>query len=121
MNGDLSQGGDGVISGAVVEGNVIYDNGRAGGSGINGDGVQSSRIANNLLYDNHASGISLYRIDGGAAARGTTSSSTTRSCRPPTAAGPSTSRTAAPATRGCNNILLTRTPSAAASTSRPTA
>ena len=27
MNGDASQGGDGIISGALVEGNVIYDNG----------------------------------------------------------------------------------------------
>ena len=69
MNGDLSQGGDGVISGAVVEGNVIHGNGRTGGSGINGDGVQSSRIGNNLLYDNHASGISLYQIDGGQPSR----------------------------------------------------
>ena len=69
MNGDLSQGGDGVISGAVVEGNVIHGNGRGGGSGINGDGVQTSRIVNNILYDNHASGISLYRIDGGQPAR----------------------------------------------------
>jgi hypothetical protein len=69
MNGDLSQGGDGIISGAVVEANVIHGNGRTGGSGINGDGVQSSRIVNNVLYDNHASGISLYRIDGAEGAR----------------------------------------------------
>jgi hypothetical protein len=69
MNGDLSQGGDGIISGAVVEANVIHGNGRTGGSGINADGVQSSRIVNNFLYDNHASGISLYRIDGAQGAR----------------------------------------------------
>ena len=69
MNGDLSQGGDGIISGALVEGNVIHDNGVAGGSGINCDGVQSSLIRNNLLYNNHASGISLYQIDGGQPAR----------------------------------------------------
>ena len=69
MNGDLSQGGDGVISGAVVEGNIIHDNGVAGGSGINCDGVQSSIIRNNLLYNNHASGISLYQIDAGQPAR----------------------------------------------------
>ena len=29
------------------------------------DGVQNSRIENNLVYDNHASGISLYSDDGG--------------------------------------------------------
>jgi hypothetical protein len=63
MNGDLSQGGDGIISHAVVEQNLIYDNGKAGGSGINCDGVQDSVIQNNLVYAEHASGISLYMID----------------------------------------------------------
>jgi hypothetical protein len=72
MNGDASLGGDGIISGALVEGNVIYDNGRGGGSGINCDGVQNSVIRNNLLYNNHASGISLYRIDGGGGSTGNT-------------------------------------------------
>lgn len=66
MNGDISQGGDGVISDAVVEDNVIFDNGRAGGSAINGDGVTRAVIRNNVLDGNHASGISLYQIDGGA-------------------------------------------------------
>jgi len=70
LNGDASEGGDGVISDAVIEGNTISGNGRGGGSGINGDGLQDSRIQNNLLYDNHASGISLYRIDGGAPSTG---------------------------------------------------
>ena len=70
MNGDLSQGGDGVISGAVVEDNLIYDNGIGGGSGVNCDGVQDSVIQNNKIYDAHASGISLYRIDGGAPSTG---------------------------------------------------
>jgi parallel beta-helix repeat protein len=71
MNGDINTGnGDGIISGALVEGNVIYDNGRGGGSGINCDGVQDSVIQNNLLYNNHASGISLYRIDGGGGSTG---------------------------------------------------
>jgi parallel beta-helix repeat protein len=72
MNGDLSQGGDGIISGAIVSGNRIFNNAIAntahpqlgGGSGINMDGVQNSRIENNLVYGNHASGISLYHIDG---------------------------------------------------------
>ena len=65
MNGDVSLGGDGVISNAQVYGNVIHSNGTGGGSGINCDGVRDSWIHGNLLYDNHASGISLYRIDGG--------------------------------------------------------
>jgi parallel beta-helix repeat protein len=70
MNGDVYSGGDGIISGALVENNVIYDNGRAGGSGINCDGVQNSTFRNNLIYNTHASGISLYRIDGGAGSSG---------------------------------------------------
>jgi hypothetical protein len=65
MNGDVSLGGDGIITGALVEANVLHDNGVAGGSAINADGVQGSRFQNNLIYGNHAGGITLYRIDGG--------------------------------------------------------
>jgi parallel beta-helix repeat protein len=65
MNGDVTMGGDGIISGALVERNIAYDNGRSGGSAINADGVQNSRFQNNLLYNNHASGIALFRYDGG--------------------------------------------------------
>ena len=63
MNGDVSQGGDGIISNALVENNIIWNNGSGGGSGINCDGVQNSRFQNNLLYGNHASGLSLYQGD----------------------------------------------------------
>jgi hypothetical protein len=64
MNGDVSQGGSGVITNALVEDNIIFDNGAtSGGSAINGDGVQNSVIQNNLLYNNHASGISLFQTD----------------------------------------------------------
>jgi hypothetical protein len=70
INGDISQGGDGVISNAIVEGNIIHDNGALGGSGINGDGVVAATIRNNVLDNNHASGISLYQIDGGAPSTG---------------------------------------------------
>ena len=70
MNGDLSLGGDGLISNAQVYGNTIHDNGLDGGSGINCDGVINSVFYNNLLYNNHASGISLYRIDGGGPSTG---------------------------------------------------
>ncbi len=81
MNGDASLGGDGVMSELVVDSNVFWDNGAGGvayidangnaqvstggGSAINGDGVRDSRIVNNIAHYNHASGISLYRIDGG--------------------------------------------------------
>lgn len=70
MNGDISLGGDGIISNALVENNILHDNGVGGGSAINCDGVQNSRIQNNLAYNNHASGISLYRIDGGGGSSG---------------------------------------------------
>src|SRR5215472_4660003 len=65
MNGDRNfTPGDGIISFALVEKNIIYENGTGGGSGINCDGVSDSIFRNNLLYNNHASGISLYAIDG---------------------------------------------------------
>ena len=70
MNGDASMGGDGVISNARIHGNTVFGNGAAGGSGINCDGVVNAEIFNNVLYDNHSSGISLYRIDGGAPSTG---------------------------------------------------
>ena len=65
LNGGTGGGaGDGIITGALVEQNYIYDNGRGGASGLNLDGVQQSVIRNNLLVNNHASGISLYKICG---------------------------------------------------------
>jgi parallel beta-helix repeat protein len=65
MNGDVKQKpGDGIISFAVIENNVIYENGTNGGSAINCDGVDDSIFRNNLLYNNHASGISLFATDG---------------------------------------------------------
>jgi hypothetical protein len=70
INGDIDQGGDGIISDALVSGNIIFDNGTHGGSAINMDGVQNSRIDNNLIYNNHASGISLYQINGGGPSTG---------------------------------------------------
>jgi hypothetical protein len=70
MNGDASEGGDGIISDALVEDNIIHANGATGGSAINMDGVQDSIVRNNLLYDNHASGISLFQEDGGGPSSG---------------------------------------------------
>jgi MYXO-CTERM domain-containing protein len=70
MNGDINFGGDGIISDAIIEGNVLRDNGRLGGSAINGDGIVGATIRNNVLDGNHASGVSLYAIDGGAPSTG---------------------------------------------------
>jgi len=66
LNADVTQGGSGIITGALLEDNVIYNNGSSGGAGINLDGVQYSTIQNNLLYNNHASGIAMFQIDGAA-------------------------------------------------------
>lgn len=49
--------GDGIIEDALLESNVIYGNGAAGGAAINLASVRTSLVRNNLLYDNHASGI----------------------------------------------------------------
>jgi parallel beta-helix repeat protein len=45
LNADLSAGGDGIITGALIEANVIYNNGTGGGAAINLDGVQNSIVA----------------------------------------------------------------------------
>jgi parallel beta-helix repeat protein len=70
LNADLSAGGDGIITNALVENNVAYRNGVAGGAAINLDGVQDSVVRNNLLYDNHATGIVNYMGDGAEGPRG---------------------------------------------------
>jgi hypothetical protein len=82
MNGDIDTGNtalpgvDGIITGAIVEKNIVFGNGvgsaitAGGGAAINADGVQNSIIRNNLLYDNHASGITLFREDGGGPSSG---------------------------------------------------
>lgn len=49
--------GDGIITGALIERNLIHDNGAVGGAAINLASVRSSLIRNNLLYNNHSTGI----------------------------------------------------------------
>ena len=69
MNGDLSAGGDGIISDAQVYGNIIHDNNLA--AGINMDGVENPLIYNNLIYNNHFSqGIALFQQDGAIPTQG---------------------------------------------------
>ena len=60
FNGDESVGGDGIISGLIVEQNTIYSNGL---NALNMDGVQDSIVRNNLIYDNIGNGIRAFRID----------------------------------------------------------
>jgi hypothetical protein len=44
----------------IIESNVINQNGRLGGAGINLAGLQRSLIRNNLVYDNRAHGIAAW-------------------------------------------------------------
>jgi hypothetical protein len=62
--------GDGIITSALIEDNVLYDNGAGGGGTVNLDGVLDSVIRKNLLFNNHASGIILFQIDGAEGPRG---------------------------------------------------
>lgn len=50
-------GGNGVIRGAVVEGNIVYENGRTGAGALDFASIRDSLIINNLLYGNKAGGI----------------------------------------------------------------
>lgn len=69
MNGDLSQGGDGLISHGRIDRNLITGNGVEGCAGINLDGVTDTRITRNVLLDNHASGIAVFHQDGARCSR----------------------------------------------------
>ena len=64
INGDPDCGGDGVISRALVEGNIIYENGTRGGSAMSVMHVQDSIFRNNLLYHNYAHGFTLFWYTG---------------------------------------------------------
>ncbi|MBN2231659.1 MAG: right-handed parallel beta-helix repeat-containing protein [Deltaproteobacteria bacterium] len=65
INADPSMGGDGICSNARVIGNILYENGSAGGAAINLASVRDSVIANNLIYANHAGGIAAWDDDQG--------------------------------------------------------
>jgi len=61
MNGDISVGGDGVISGLVIEGNWFL-----GGfnNALSMDGVQDSDVRNNVILDPGHHGLRAFKIDG---------------------------------------------------------
>jgi len=105
FNGDASQGGTGMVVGAVVEGNIVYNNGANGGSAINCDGVRDSVFRNNLLYNNHAKGLALYTID--AAAGSTNNTIVNNTIVQASGAGPAlTLKDGATGVNVVNNILL---------------
>jgi hypothetical protein len=53
LNGDCYAGGDGVIEGALIENNVVYDNTNKGLSIIS---APEARIQNNVIYENGLAG-----------------------------------------------------------------
>lgn len=61
LNGDLSIGGDGLITGVTFDGNTIYDNVQ---NGINMDGVRDTTLRNNLIYNNARNAVRAYAADG---------------------------------------------------------
>jgi hypothetical protein len=63
-NADASLGADGNMSDTLIEGNVFYANGSAGGAALNTDGLRRAVIRSNLFYNNHATGIVMYNGDG---------------------------------------------------------
>jgi hypothetical protein len=56
VNGNASEGGVGLVTNALIADNFIYNNGQ---NAINCDGLQSSTIANNLIYGYQGFGIAL--------------------------------------------------------------
>ncbi|HEU4603398.1 MAG TPA: right-handed parallel beta-helix repeat-containing protein [Steroidobacteraceae bacterium] len=63
MNGDASVGGDGLITGLVIENNWIL-----GGfnNGLSLDGIEDSDIRNNVIVNTNHHGIRAFAIDGAA-------------------------------------------------------
>ncbi|MBN2056641.1 right-handed parallel beta-helix repeat-containing protein [bacterium] len=60
LNADPQMGGDGIITGALIEKNICLRNGFAGGAAINLASVRDSIIRNNLLAWNLAGGIACW-------------------------------------------------------------
>lgn len=118
LNADASQGGDGVISNALIENNVIHDNGRIGGASINLDGVEDSVVRNNLVYNAQAGGIALFWQDANNGSRGNEIENNTVLVN--NAADPTKGRWAVYITGGSvgnrvtNNILFSSNPNAGA-------
>ena len=63
FNGDVSIGGDGIISGIVVERNTISG---VSFNAFSMDGVQNATIQNNLVYNVGKNAVRAFRIDGAA-------------------------------------------------------
>jgi len=62
FNADVSVGGDGIISGLLIEENIIS----SGSNGFSMDGVRNSVIRNNLIYGTTRHAMRAYMIDAAA-------------------------------------------------------
>lgn len=60
FNGDSSVGGDGLHSGLVIDGNILFQN---VANGLDMDGVERSLIQNNVIYDNGRNAVRGFQID----------------------------------------------------------
>jgi parallel beta-helix repeat protein len=65
FNGDISQGGTGIIQGGLIDGNRVVNC----GTGISMDGMQNATVRNNVLQNIHGKGINLYMADAAAASK----------------------------------------------------
>jgi PKD repeat protein len=61
INADKDLPGDGIISNALVERNILLNNCRGESSSINLNGVEDSRIINNLIASQYRNGIAMYQ------------------------------------------------------------
>ncbi|MCP4650107.1 MAG: hypothetical protein GY853_08540 [PVC group bacterium] len=62
INADPLEAGDGIITNALVENNIVYNNGT---SGLNFASIRNSLIRNNLVYDNQQHGIASWDDEAG--------------------------------------------------------
>ena len=60
INGDISEGGLGLVTASLIMNNRIFSNGQ---NAINADGLQGSVIENNVIFNYQNFGICLYQID----------------------------------------------------------
>jgi len=70
LNGDISEGGDGIVTDAEITGNIIHDCGAGGGAAVNIDGCERALVCNNLIFGNSAGGITSFKISAGRAGTG---------------------------------------------------
>ncbi|HEX2974219.1 MAG TPA: right-handed parallel beta-helix repeat-containing protein, partial [Tepidisphaeraceae bacterium] len=116
LNSDVEMGGDGLITGAIVEGNTVYNNSSGGGAGLNFDGVSSSTIRNNLFYNNGRNAIALYQIDGAQGAKNNVIVNNTI-VQPNTGYNAISILTGSTGNKVLNNILIGRTAAISADSS----